>query len=439
MRESKTGFSSQCLLQSLPPLSGDNRLWVAYSGGLDSHVLLHALSALELECALHAVHVNHGLNPQADSWAEHCEKVCAELGVHFVGLQVDAMPKRGESPEAAARNARYRAITELLQPGDHLCTAHHQDDQAETLLLQLLRGAGPKGLAAMAETSPLGAAIQLRPLLNFAREELMTYAVTHGFAWVEDDSNYDTGFDRNFLRHKILPQLKQRWPSAAKTISRTSNICAEAACLLDQMALQDFKQVQGDSKDKLCIDALLKLDSQRQKNLVRYWIRLNGLPLPSEAKLRHVFADVIPAAEDKMPCVKWKGAEVRRYRGCLYAMPPQFEFDTQQIIRWKDSNQLLELPDGSRLKLLNNLATLDSQEITVRFRQGGELCLPEGGQHHKTLKQLFQELEIAPWRRAYVPLLYVGEELVNVIGVCACESQILNQNILNVERITQAD
>lgn len=401
-------------------------VWVAYSGGCDSHVLLHLLAQLRSDSSfeLRAVHVNHGLSPRAATWAEHCRTVCEDLAVAFVGLQVDASPKDGQSPEAAARQARYGAIKKLLNPGDILCTAHHQEDQAETLLLQLLRGAGPKGLAGMAPDSPLGPARQWRPLLSVSQRQIHAYAHQHGLEWIEDESNQDTGFNRNYLRHEIMPLLRERWPAADATLARSAAHCGEAALIMDALAQQDYQAVKSDRSTELEIEKLLQLTQARQKNLLRYWVHQAGLPLPSEVKLQQILTEVVPAAQDRMPLVQWSGAELRRFDGRLYVMAPLPEFDTTQVIPWDDLDQPLLLPDGSRLSCEQiaqrpalDLERLRQGRVTVRFRQGGEQLRPAGGAHHKALKQVFQEQAVPPWRRSRVPLLYHEDVLVAVIGV----------------------
>lgn len=384
-------------------------------------MLLYALASLRktLSIKLQAVYVNHGLSQNARAWGMHCQNICDALDVPLTVLEVDAKPKSGQSPEESARFARYHAIAELMNPGDYLATAHHQDDQAETLLLQLLRGAGPKGLAAMPFQSGLGNAKQIRPLLDFSREQLEAYGKQKGLRWINDESNQDTGFDRNFLRHELMPILKSRWPSAARTISRSASHNAEAAELLDDLAKQDFEIAKGDSEDKLVINRLNTLNTTRLKNLLRYWVVINGLPLPSDIKLQHVMTDVIPAAQDKMPCVKWKGAEVRRFDGCLYVMSTLVEIDSGTVIPWGDLEAELELPGGRKLKCIGNVAFLqNSSNVSVRYRRGGERIVPAGRRHHKSLKQIFQERHVPPWMRERIPLVYQDEELVSVVGVC---------------------
>ncbi|MEN9847337.1 MAG: hypothetical protein RL368_77, partial [Pseudomonadota bacterium] len=217
-------FDPTQLLQTLQELPPCRRYWVAYSGGLDSHVLLHALAKLRTHCTahLHAVHIHHGLNPRADEWAKHCQQVCADLGIPSTVHAIHIPRNTGASLEALARDARYAALKSIIGEGEVCFTAHHGDDQAETVLLQLFRGAGVAGLSAMPRSAPLGNGWQVRPLLNYSRTQLQHYATTQQLHWIEDDSNLDLRFDRNFLRHAVLPILRQRWGSLSPTLQRVA-------------------------------------------------------------------------------------------------------------------------------------------------------------------------------------------------------------------------
>ena len=282
-------FSPAQLLDQLAHLPPAQRYWVAYSGGCDSTVLLHALAALrdQLPVELHALHVNHNLHEAAPTWAAHCRAVCETLAIPLTEVNVDARAAKGESPEAAARAARYCIFTDVLKAGDGLLLAHHRDDQAETLLLQLLRGSGPRGLAAMPAHRPQGAGWLGRPLLSFSRQELCRYAEAEKLQWIDDPSNFDTDFDRNFLRQRVLPLLQERWPAAATTLGRAAEHQAEAAELLHQLAEEDWQLTAGPQADTLQIDSLLRLTPDRQRNVLRYWINsVNTLPLPDRQRLR---------------------------------------------------------------------------------------------------------------------------------------------------------
>ncbi len=405
------------------------RLIVGFSGGLDSHVLLHLLAmhrASWPERTLAAVYVDHGLQVSSAAWGEHCAGVCLELGVLFRRLKIDACPAPGESPEAAARRARYAALAAELRPDAALLTAHHRDDQAETLLLQLLRGAGPHGLAAMPTVSRLGQGWLLRPVLDVDRAELLAYAQAHRLHWIEDASNEDTRFDRNYLRHRILPLLRERWPAVSRNLARSAQWCAETAAWLDAEADADRTCVVTHRSDALNIPTLRQLSEIRQRNLLRHWLRQLGLPTPDRRQLRHILHDALTAGRDRQPCIRWPGGEVRRYRASLYAMPPLAPHDARQTFVWRpDPNGYppLELPGLGLLRLqrmigvgLREPALADAAMI-VRFRRGGERFRPVGRYHSQELKKLLQEAGIPSWERDRLPLLYRDQTLLAAVGL----------------------
>jgi tRNA(Ile)-lysidine synthase len=426
-RRRQQPFSPQSLaarLEGLPPV---RRFWLAYSGGCDSHVLLHAAAELRRRGALtelHAVHVDHGLQAASGEWARHCAAVCAELQVPFTLLKIDARAKAGESPEAAARHARYRAIAELMQSGDCLLTAHHRDDQAETLLLQLLRGGGPHGLAAMPDVSAFAAGLHARPLLAFSRDDLRRYAQQQPLRWIDDPSNGYAGFDRNFLRMSVMPLLRERWPAAARLLSRGAVHQAEAAQLLDELAAQDLRACREED-GALRISSLLALAEARQRNVLRYWLKDLGFKLPDTVRLAHLQREVLHAAPDRAPEVHWQGVTVRRYRDRLLALAPQGDSLETAVLSW-DIARPLHLPDGTLLKAVPSRgagvksALCAQQPVTVRYRRGGERCRPAPRASTRALKKLFQEAGVAPWERERIPLIYVGERLAAVAGHWVC-------------------
>lgn len=429
-----SGFSSQNLFTLLPQSSTIRRYWIAYSGGLDSHVLLHAMVGLQSALPgieLCAVHVNHNLSSQAKEWALHCRNVCENLKISCEQLVVDAHPGKGESPEAAARNARYQAIAQCVEVGDCLLTAHHQDDQAETLLLQLLRGAGMQGLAAMPVQASFAQGQLMRPLLSFSRQQLREYAEQYQLRWVDDPSNAETDFDRNYLRHEVMPLLQARWPSASKVISRSARHHAESSQLLGVLAKQDYCAARGSQRNTLSVNFIKQLDVARQRLLLRYWIKQLKLSMPASVHVDHILQDAVNAALDAVPCICWSGGEVRRYQGDLYAMLPLSRFDASLEMPWR-LNAILYLPENSGYLVAKKAEGLglncDLTEVVIRFRQGGESCRPVGSNCSKSLKKLFQEKNIPPWLRDRTPLLYVEEQLVVVLGVCFCESFLVGNN-----------
>ncbi|HKK05164.1 MAG TPA: tRNA lysidine(34) synthetase TilS [Gammaproteobacteria bacterium] len=419
------------VLSALNELPVASRYRVAFSGGLDSTVLLHTLvQALDNPARrLAAVHVHHGLHGQAEAWAAHCERVCVDWAIPCRILRVDARPAAGESPEAAARRARYAALAQVLAPGEGLLTAHHQDDQAETLLLQLLRGAGSKGLAGMPLCAPFAGGWLGRPLMEWSRGQLREYAERYGLVWVDDPSNADTGVARNALRHRILPRLAEHWPGAAHTLARAARHQAEAAELLVELAEADLA-LAGTPDGGLSITALDPLSPARRRNLIRHWLHERGLAVPDSAHLQRILEEVIEARPDAEPCVAWGSggeAQVRRYRDRLYALHPAAVCPGQGPVAW-DLSAALSLRGLERELTVGpvrggglSAAACAGRTITVRFRRGGERCRPVGRGHHHDLKKLMQEWGVPPWERARVPLIYVEEDLAQVVGYCLCE------------------
>lgn len=421
-------FTSRRLRAVLGNLPVPARYLVAYSGGADSHVLLHALSMIAHEQplpVLAAVHVNHVLHPEADRWQAHCEEVCRALGVALHILRVDARAPPGESPEAAARAARYAVLATLVGADDMLLTAHHRDDQAETLLLQLLRGAGPRGLAGMPRCARFGGGYLARPLLGFPRAAVRAWAEGQGLRWVEDSSNRDLRYERNFLRREVLPRLRERWPGVDRTLARTARHQAAAAALAEELAIMDLTALLGPSPDTLLCRALRALGADRQRLVVRAWLRRLGLPPPAAVHVRRILREALPAQRDRSPLVHWQGAEVRRFGDLLYAMRPLPPHDPRRVLAW-DMRTPLELA-GGRLQACAvvgagiDLRRCTDARVEIRFRRGGERCRPAGDAHTRTLKQLLQVWGVPPWRRDRVPLIYVDGELAAVAGVCVCE------------------
>jgi tRNA(Ile)-lysidine synthase len=415
-------------LTELADLAGKpKRVVVAFSGGLDSTVLLHALTALRAvhETQLLAVHIDHGLSDESAIWCRHCESFADSLGVDFASAKVDVDISSGQGTEAAARAARYDAFRSLLQTGDWLLSAHHKDDQAETLLLNLMRGSGPSGLAGIGEIRPFAAGWLVRPLLSVSRSDLQAYAGEHQLDWIDDPSNEDQQFDRNYLRHEVMPRLEARWPDVASRLRRGALLAAEAAQLLDQLADTDFREL-GERPDRLALDQLRKLPPERQRNLIRYVVRELGLPSPPATQLQSVIMDLIPARDDGQPVVQWAGAEIRRYRDQVYVLPatiPKAALASRQLV----ANRI-ELGAGlGELKLEPNASSgladaIVSRGLEVRFRCGGEEIKPLGQTHTRKLKKLLQEEGVVPWMRERLPLLYSGDDLVAVADLWIASS-----------------
>lgn len=422
----KTGvFDPEWLANELQalPVTGD---WVvAFSGGGDSLALLHALThGGNGGRKVRAIHVHHGLQPEADSWAEDCANKCVAWGVDFKLVCINANSQGGHSPEAHARDLRYAAMKTAMQPGDALLTAHHADDQAETLLLQLLRGAGPAGLASMPTWTAFGKGIHARPLLSLSRAVLRTYLNQIGVDWIEDPSNRDLGPARNYLRHQVLPIIKARWPAIVDTLGRAARLQAESLQLISDLGHEDLHRVSGPQKGVLCVSALNQLSDERLRNVVRVWLKELDLPLPNARRLL-TLRQLLRARQDGQARLFWPGAEIRRYRDFLYGFSPLPPHDPKQVIHWDLESPLL-LPEISRTMTTDilqcDVGQLKSSkaDITIRFRRGGERCRTEAHGPNRSLKSLFQAKGVPPWQRDRIPLLYADETLIEVIDYWIC-------------------
>jgi tRNA(Ile)-lysidine synthase len=413
-------FTSRHLREQLAELEKQagrpSRYVIAFSGGLDSTVLAHALVASRTDIPIIAVHIDHGLHDDSAQWSAHCEAFAGSLGIEYRSRVVTVQLESGKGPEASAREARYTALHAQLQHGDWLLSAHHREDQAETLLLNLVRGSGPAGIAGIGAIRRFGPGWLARPLLSTDQASLRDYATTHDVQWIEDPSNTDRRFDRNFLRHDILPRLKSRWPDIAARLHRSATHAGEAASLMADLADIDLDAL-GGAADRLPIDGLLALTPGRQRNLLRHALRLLGLSTPTALQLERILKEVLPAREDAQPHVTWPGASVRRYRNDLYLLP-------EVLADAPICGPILghEVPLGAGLGVLHfepgasgGLSPdLLERGLRLEVRQGGEEFKPEGHAHTRKLKKLLQDEGIVPWMRERVPLIYSGDRLVAV-------------------------
>ncbi len=406
------------MLRTLPPAG---RYVVGYSGGLDSSVLLHALHGVRnrLNARIAAIHVNHHLHPEAGYWDRFAKARCEALTIPCETVELSEPPPPGMSLEAWARQQRYRVFERVLGSGEMLLLAHQRDDQAETLLLQLLRGAGPHGLAAMPKCKRFAQGWLARPLLDTARSSLEGYARSHALAWIDDPSNRDPRFHRNYLRRQITPVLQQGWPGYRRTLSRAAALQAEAAALLDELAFEDLARIQA--REELLIPHLRELSGTRCRNLLRAWIVVRGHPVPSAVKLHQIVREVIGAGPDRQPLVAWKDTEVRRYRDRLFIMRPLGEAAGKMHTPWVPGRPL-ELASGTLTSSLQKgqglcVRLCQGKRLEIRFRRGGERARLAGQAHTRSLKQLFQEAAIPPWVRDRTPLIYIDDELAAVAGL----------------------
>lgn len=391
---------------------------VALSGGLDSTALLAALAdaAATSPVPLRALHVDHGLHPDAARWSRQAATLAARLGVPCDVARVDARAAPGESPEAAARAARYAAFAASLRSGEVLLSAHHGDDQLETVLLQWLRGGGLRAVAGMRPLTPFASGWLARPLLGFTRTELQEWVQQCGLAWLEDPSNADPRFDRNYLRLEVLPRLRARWPAAARTIGRVAVQAAEALDIEAEVAAADLAGVAEGST--LVLARLGALPAARQRLVLRAWLRARGLEPPAAATLEALRNDASAAGASRNPETRWPGAVVRRYRGRLYAARASLEHDT-----WRPGSLrpgiALDLGACGRLELVAVVGhglsrdRLDA-DLEVVPRPPGAVFQPAGATQHRELRKWLQERGVLPWLRARLPCLIARREIVAV-------------------------
>jgi len=431
----------QTSLESLYTLPEHARYVIAYSGGVDSHVLLHCCKKLDIP--LRAVHVHHGLQSVADYWVNHCQNICDALDIQLQVIYVDAKQKRGQSPEEAARNVRYEALQQSLDDGDCLLTAQHLNDQAETLLLQLFRTATSAGLSAMPECRKIGDNVHVRPLLSFSREEIENYAEENGLHWIEDPSNQDVTFDRNYIRTNLVPLLENRWPEITVQLSKVAKLQANNLQVLEDMAAIDLANAmivpayQSTANryavvSVIAITALKQLSSPRLLNVLRSWIiksieSRQGRTSPTRNLLEEIEKTIINAQQDATPVIVFSGFEFRRYQNNLYLLlakwpPSEIDAIVSSEVEWQLQSPLVfpgwkmqlvavsKAGDGLQQDLIN-------EPLRISFREGGEIFHPAGRQHSQSLKKLLQAEGVPPWERDTLPLVYYKDELVAVAGI----------------------
>ncbi|TRX57084.1 tRNA lysidine(34) synthetase TilS [Thalassomonas sp. M1454] len=436
---------------------GNKNLTLAYSGGVDSQVLLHAVAQLRkaelLTNKINAVHINHGLSVNASKWASFCQQQAKQLSISYTSITVDINKQSQQSLEALARDARYKALNQACSNDSVIFTGHHLDDQVETFLLALKRGAGVQGLSAMQTIRPLANSepeknIQLaRPLLNINREDIEQYAREHDLQWVEDDSNSDVRFDRNFIRAQILPLLKQRWPAINQTIARSAQHCEQAQHLLEQLAIVDLQNCQL-SSDSLSIAKMASLSTDRFNNLLRHFIRVNGGLMPSKQQVAQVYNACFEAADDKNPHISLHQYSLRRFADALYFTPNYADISQWQLTLSLAPlvNEVIELPDGlgqlTLQRVINNtdLGTSDtdkfstiiaiprsSEQLSIGFKHDNPKCWPTYRDKRRPLKKLLQEHGVATWLRNRLPFIFIDNELAAVLPLFTCREFICKE------------
>jgi tRNA(Ile)-lysidine synthase len=409
----------QPLLSSLHP---HRSLLVAFSGGLDSTVLLHQLVTLRETIApdlqLRAMHIHHGISANADKWAAHCEQLCTRWNVPLQVARV-RLADDGKGVEAQARAARYQALTHALRPAEALLTAQHLDDQCETFLLALKRGSGPAGLAAMPARLAFAGTVLLRPLLGQSRETLEAWARLHRLTWIEDESNQDDAYDRNFLRLRVLPVLQRRWPHFARSVARSAELCGEQEALLDELLAEQLAALLLED-GALRIAPLVSLSETRRAALLRRWFATHKAAMPSRAALQRVWDEVASSRDDANPRLKFGDYEVRRFQGALYWVPSASgQGDT--VLHWAAPYAPLILPAGlGTLTLAAEgqavRAPRRDEPVSIRFKAGGTHHIV-GRDRGRSLKKIWQELQIPSWRRNATPLVFYGEQLIAAPGI----------------------
>ena len=413
-------LSSLSIESALTQYHNPPHIYIGYSGGIDSHVLLHLCASMaHLKEKITAVYVHHGLQLEADAWAEHCKKTATDLGVDFKVIRVDAIAGQGESPEEVARNARYTALRTLIETDDLLLVAQHREDQLETVLLQLFRGSGLSGLSAMPAFMNFGKGVLLRPLLDTPKIAVEDYAKLHTLSWIEDPSNQSNNFNRNFLRNAIVPLLKQRWPACDKTVARSAGHCAEAQLLLSEQAKKVFLPIFNVLDETLSISQLIAYSLTQQRLVIREWFQMLNLKMPSQAFIERIQSDVISARPDSDPLLSGKGYCIRRYRDKLYCLKVG---EAEKIVAsiWPKMQISFSFSAGQALYFMPSSAGIcydkwQKSTVVVKARSGGEKISLPGRKGHHDLKQLFQEASVAPWERAGIPLIYLDDKLA-VVG-----------------------
>ncbi len=409
------------------PTSG--RVILALSGGVDSMTLLHLLAqykSLHPDMNYLAIHVHHGLSENADYWAQQCKIWCEDYGIECKMEQVYVNQASQISVEQDARQKRYAILEKHINDGDLLLTAQHCSDQMETFFLALKRGSGPKGLASMAEYAEFGKGALLRPLLNIRQEKIVDYATKNHLNWVEDETNQNTRYDRNFLRHKVIPSIKARWPSIEQSVLRSSRLCADQERLINELLQENLGRLTCDD-GSITIQGLSQQSELARNQLLRLWLEAQHSLMPSVKQLSLIWSEVALAKKDANPKLKITSGEIRRYQDRLY-----FVDHLADVSQWSsllELNHPIELPDG-----LGDITLCDSpvsealliapqplERVWLHFNPQGLTAHPVNRKHSRKLKKLFQEYQIPAWMRTRTPIIMYGERIAAVTGLFVCK------------------
>lgn len=415
------------------------RIGVAFSGGIDSMVLLHSLSLRpENKKKLYALHVNHGINSKSSLWEEHCRKICLSLNIKFISFKLDSFVDEN-SNENDLREARYDQLLSWADEGDVLCTAHHKDDQIETILFRILRGTGIKGLEGIKKLTAMRNIDLVRPLLDFCKEDLVNYAQLNKLSWVEDESNLDLSKSRNFLRNTIVPLLAKKWPQYSSSFIKISAQAKDTRLVLEEVADSDIKNCLGDSFYNLSMIKMAGLSEERTKNLLHRWLILNTKLSVSKNFVEQIYRIIFLSRRDSNPLFSLGKAgskdsfQIGRFRDHLYLLPNLEIKSLEAGESWSwDIHSPLELPTGilSSKKVYGEGLSLEfsHKNLLVKARSGGERCKPLGRSKSQKLKKLLQEYSVPPWLRDRLPLIFVQEEIAAVADLWVCEEFKAEEN-----------
>ena len=427
----KTSSALDIIERQIKPLL-PNKFCIAFSGGVDSTVLLHVMkNIIDEKSQIRAIHINHNIVDNSKVWTKTCKSICKNFGIDIEIISLE-LTHNGYGLEAAARDERYKKLKEKLYENEYLLTAHHEEDQMETVFLRMARGTGLDGLQGINEKYSFGEGIIFRPMLEVSKTSVMDYAKEHQLKWVEDSSNQDTHFDRNFLRKKIIPQFRERWPSIASSVSRLSQLSAQNIKILNQIAEEDIGPIAN--MNELPLAKLLDKSFERANNMLRYIILANGMSIPSMKTLQDGLKEMLDPETDKS-VIAWKDYCIRKYKNHLYFLSNS-DLEPNKVdvrIPWEI---------GKTVNLGENIGTIEAtfihgdglsiekckNKLTISYRQGGELIKPIGHRINKSLKNLFQENQILPWMRDKIPLIYYQDELVSVADLWFNQNYVASQN-----------
>jgi tRNA(Ile)-lysidine synthase len=411
----KSPFSAAQLLCRLNSLPRAKRYIVGFSGGADSSALLFALIELteQLNTAISAVHINHGLHEDADLWQTHCEQFCREHEITLHCIAVKPENHNGKGLEAEARHLRYEAIETLLKPGDCLLTGHHSDDQAETIMLNLMRGSGVDGLSAMPNHRPLGAGSLQRPLLGFENIALIQYLKDNNISWLEDPSNQSLNHDRNYMRHEVIPLLERRWPGINKRLMLTQLAMAESRSLLEALA-DEYLQRHLEHDFVLSISEQLQHNPALFKLTVRRWLKSNHVAVLPARSLESLYLQLSQTGSSQKIDIQWAGGSLRVYRQQLWLLPTHQSSPTGNL-QWPIGQDMIDLGDElGKLTLLGQISNSWPGVMTISNRKANKGIKLQHGKQHKSLKNLFQSAGIPGWFRNSIPLCILDGELAAV-------------------------